>query len=304
MNPAAATQAPDAARSAWWLEFVLLAALWGASFLFMRVVGQQWGALPTAGMRVGLAALALLPLLGARGLLPVIRQHGRPILVVGLLNSALPFALYAWAVLSINTGLAANLNATSPLFGAAVARLWLGETLTGQRVLGLALGFGGVVALAGPQADFKPGGTGWALLACLGASLSYGVAACYARRRLAGVPPLAVAGGSQIGAALLLAGPTAALWHDPAPSAHTWGAAIALALLCTAAAYVLYFRLIARAGPARAVSVTFLVPVFAVGYGALLLHEAVTPWMLACGAVIVLGTALATGLLKWPTAAR
>lgn len=288
-----------AVSNAWLPEFVLLAALWGASFLFARVVGVELGALPTAGLRVGLAGLALWPVLWRRGLVRVALAHWRPILVVGLLNSAIPFALYAWAVLSITTGLAAILNATSPLFGALVARLWLGERLPASRVLGLVLGFAGVAALASGQADFKPGGTGWALVACLGAALGYGIAACYTRVHLTGVPPLAVATGSQIAAALVLALPTALWWPAQAPSAKAWGAAVALALLCTAVAYVLYFRLIARAGPSRAVAVTFLIPVFAVAYGALLLGEPVTPWMLGCGAVVVLGTALATGALRW-----
>ena len=298
-----ASAAPATAKAAeatppWLGEFVLLAAVWGASFLFMRVLGAEVGAIPTAGARVALAALCLLPLMWLRKLWAVSRQHWRGMLVVGLLNSALPFALYAWAVQSINTGLAAILNASSPLFGALVARWWLGERLTATRIAGLALGMAGVVALAGGQAEFKPGGTGWAVLACLLASLSYGVAACYTRQKLSGVPPLAIATSSQIAAALLLAVPTAALWPAHPLSAHAWGALVGAAVLCTALAYILYFRLIARAGPARAIAVTFLSPVFAVGYGALLLSEPITPRMLLCGAVIVLGTALATGLLK------
>ena len=306
MSTASATPATTEATPPWLGEFVLLAAVWGASFLFMRVLGAEVGAIPTAGARVALAALCLLPLMWLRNLWGVSRQNWRGMLVVGLLNSALPFALYAWAVQSINTGLAAILNASSPLFGALVARWWLGERLTATRIAGLALGMAGVVALAGGQAEFKPGGTGWAMLACLLASLSYGVAACYTRQKLSGVPPLAIATSSQIAAALLLAVPTAALWPAHPLSAHAWGALVGAAVLCTALAYILYFRLITRVGPTGAASVTFLVPVFAVFYGAVFLGEVITPWMLGCAVVIVGGTLLSTGLVTrlWPRPKR
>ena len=148
MSTASATPATTEATPPWLGEFVLLAAVWGASFLFMRVLGAEVGAIPTAGARVALAALCLLPLMWLRNLWGVSRQNWRGMLVVGLLNSALPFALYAWAVQSINTGLAAILNASSPLFGALVARWWLGERLGRLNRLGLALAVAAVLVLA------------------------------------------------------------------------------------------------------------------------------------------------------------
>ena len=154
--------------------------------------------------------------------------------------------------------------------------------------------------LAWGKASFKPGGTGWAVLACLLATLCYGIAASFTKRYLTGVNPLATATGSQIGATLGLALPTLWLWPAQMPGPRAWGAIVALALLCTAIAYILYFRLIESAGPARALAVTFLVPVFALAYGAVALGEAITLWMVGCGLVIVLGTALATGLLRLP----
>lgn len=287
----------------WLTDFVLLAAIWGASFLFMRVATLEFGALPTAALRVAVAALFLLPILLWRGLGPQLRQHWRQLLLVGMFNSGIPFACYAFALLSITTGLSAILNATVPLFGALVAWVWLKDRPGAARALGLVIGFAGVALLARDKASFKPDASGiapaWAVLACLLATLCYGVSASYAKRYLGGVPPLVAATGSQIGATLGLALP--ALWWWPAvmPGAQAWLALLAVGVVCTGLAYVLYFRLIAQAGPARALAVTFVVPVFAVAYGVVLLGEAVTAWMVLCGAVIVLGTALSTGLLKF-----
>ncbi|MDP3521995.1 MAG: DMT family transporter [Hydrogenophaga sp.] len=279
-------------------EFVLLAALWGASFMFMRFGAAEFGAWAAAGCRVGLAALVLLPLLWRSGQLGLLRQRAGALFVSGLLSSAIPFALYSYAVMSISTGLSAILNATTPLFGALVAWLWLQDRPDRNRLLGLALGFAGVALLSWEKASFKAGGTGWAVLACLGATLCYGVAANYAKRCLAGVPPLVNATGSQIGATVGLAVPTLLFWPEQAPSAQAWLAIVALAVFCSALAYILYFRLIAHAGPSKAVTVTFLIPLFAVFYGTLFLGESLTGWMVVCGAVILLGIALATGLLR------
>jgi drug/metabolite transporter (DMT)-like permease len=231
-----------------------------------------------------------------------LRQNWKPVLLIGVLNSGIPFVCFSFALLSITTGMSAILNATVPLFGALIAWLWLKDRLAGSRVLGLAIGFAGVALLAWDKASFKPDASGvapgWAVLACLLACVCYGFAAIATKRYLSGLPALVTATGSQIGATLALALP--ALWFWPAhmPGARAWLALLAVGVLCTGIAYVLYFRLIEQAGPSRALAVTFVVPVFAVLYGALFLGEAVTLWMLLCGLVIVFGTALSTGLLK------
>jgi drug/metabolite transporter (DMT)-like permease len=300
-----ATQAgagPTVTARGWVADFVLLAAIWGSSFLFMRLGTVEFGALPTAAVRVAVAAVFLMPLLWLRGLTPQLRQHWKPVFVVGVLNSGIPFVLFSFALLSITTGLSAILNATVPLFGALVAWLWLNDRPGGSRVLGLAIGFAGVALLAWDSASFKADGSGvapgWAVLACLLATLCYGVAANATKRYLSGLPALVTATGSQLSATAALALP--ALWFWPArmPSLKAWVSLLALGVLCTGIAYVLYFRLIERAGPARALAVTFVVPVFAVFYGVLFLGETLTGWMLLCGLVIVCGTALSTGLLK------
>lgn len=287
-------------------DLMLLAALWGASFLFMRVAAPHFGATALAALRVAGAALLLLPLLAARSGLQDLRHHWRPIALIGITNSALPFLGFSWAATLIPAGLSSILNATSPMFGALIATAWLREPSSASRVVGLGLGFGGVVLLAwgagGPQTGESA--TGLAIGLCLAASALYGFSACFARRCLAGVPPLAVATGSQVSAALLLALPAAWAWPAATPSWPQWAAVLALALFCTGIAYLLYFRLIASIGPAQAISVTFLVPAFAMLWAGIVLGEAVTPDMWVPCVLILLGTALATGLLQLPLARR
>lgn len=285
-------------------ELTLLAALWGASFLFLRLGAHEFGPLALAAVRVGLASIILLPLLAWRGQLAQLRRHAWPLLLVGLLNSAAPFALFSFAALSITAGLSSILNATTPLWTAVVALVWLGQSLTPSRVLGLVIGVAGVTFLAWDQASFRAGGDHaglWAVLACLAATCCYGLAANATRRFLSDVSPLAVATGSQLAATLLLAGPALALWPAASPSSLAWGSATGLAVLCTALAYILYFRLMSRVGPTNAVTVTFLIPVFALLWGGLFLGEGVTLRMLLGGSVILVGIALALGLVgrRW-----
>ena len=298
----APTPAPPVRTSRGWLiDLVLLAALWGASFLFMRVGAAEFGALPAAAARVAIATLFLMPIALWRGHGPGLARHWKAIFGVGIFNSGLPFALYCFALLTITGGLAAVLNATAPMFGALVAWAWFSERPRGSRVLGLVIGFVGVVMLAGHTVGLRSGAEGraalWAVLACLGGCLCYGIAASATRRWLGGVAPLATAAGSQMGAAVFLALPAIWLWPAQLPGARAWWALLVLGVLCTGVAYILYFRLIEAAGPARALTVTFLVPVFAAFYGAVFLGEHITSRTLACAAVIVCGVALSVGAL-------
>ena len=285
------------------VELLALAALWGASFLLMRMGVGGFGPVALAAMRVAGAALLLMTLLVLRGELAVLRRHWRPIFVVGLTNSALPFLGFTYAALSITGGLSSIFNAASPLFAALIARVWLKERFTPARAAGLAIGFAGVLWTAWGSAAFRPGGSGWAVAACLFSTLCYGWSPSFTKTRLEGVPPLAIAAGSQVSATLFLALPAFLWWPPTSPSAKDWLVVALLAVACTGLAYVLYFRLIAHIGPANAIAVTFLVPVFAVLWGLLVLGEGVTAQMAAGCAVIVFGTALATGVLKPPRAA-
>jgi drug/metabolite transporter (DMT)-like permease len=286
----------------WHAEFLLLAAIWGSSFLFMRLGTIEFGALPTAGVRVAIASLFLLPLLLWRGLGRHLARHWKKTFFVGLLNSGIPFACISFALLSISTGLSSVLNATVPLFGALVAWVWLKDRPHGLRILGLMIGFLGVALLAWGKASFKPDAsglaTGWAVVASVTACLCYGISASYTKRYLGGLPSLVTATGSQIGATLGLALPTVWLWPQRTPGITAWLALLAVGVLCTGVAYILYFRLIENVGPARSLAVTFVVPVFAVIYGVIFLGETVSMWMLLCGAIIVCGTALSVGLLR------
>ena len=289
-------------------ELLLLAALWGASFLFMRMGAAEFGPIALVAVRVAGATLFLMPLLQVRGQMGELRRHWRPIFVVGLTNSALPFLCFGYAALSITAGLSAIFNAATPLFGAAIAWLWLKDKLTPPRILGLVIGFAGVLWLAWNKTDhsaaFKPGGSGWAIVACLAGAVFYGISASLTKKTLAGVAPMAVAAGSQLSATLALAIPAWLWWPSSMPSGSAWLTAAALAVFSTGVAYVLFFRLIANVGPANAISVTFLIPAFAVLWGWMLLGEQVNAAMLVGCAVILLGTGLATGVLKLPAPAR
>lgn len=279
------------------LDFTLLAALWGASFMFTRIAAPAFGPLAIADLRTAIAALVLLSLLVWRGGVAELAPNAFRFLLLGAFNSAIPFTLFAYAVLSITAGLASILNATVPLFGALVAWLWLRERLTWLQWLGLAIGFAGVIWLSAGSASFKPGGHGWAIVAGLLASVSYAISGSVVKRYLGHVRPLAVATGSQIAASALLL-PITLLYLPPAmPSALEWLALIALGVFCTGLAYALYFRLIARVGPTKTMAVTFLIPAFAIVWGVVFLAERVTSVMLGGCAVILIGTALATQVL-------
>lgn len=285
-------------------ELIALAAIWGASFLFMRIAAPEFGPAALTALRVAGAALCLLPLVVWRGHGAALATHWKVIAVVGVVNSAVPFVLFSIAALAINAGLSSILNATAPLWGAVIAWVWLGDRMSASRLTGLVLGFVGVFALAWDKASFKPGEHGvsaaGAIGACLLATLCYGFAANYTKQRLADVPPLAVAAGSQAAAAAVLALP--AWWLAPSamPGAAAWASVVTLAVLCTGVAYLLYFRLIAHLGAARAITVTYLIPLFGVVWGAVFLGEALTPAMAAGGLVVLAGTALASGVVRLP----
>jgi len=231
----------------------------------------------------------------ARASLRDMRGKLFPLGVVGAINSALPFSLFAYATLSLTAGFAAVLNATAPLFGALVAYVWLRESLAPTRVAGLLLGFVGVLTLVWGRLSFR--GDRLAIVAALLAALCYGIAAHYTKRRLSAAPPLVIATGSQIAAAVLLLPPALLYWPARTPSLLSWLSAITLGVVCTGLAYILYFRLIASAGPVRAIAVTYLIPVFGMLWGLLFLKEPITFNMIAGCAVILLGTAVATGVV-------
>ncbi|THF67006.1 DMT family transporter [Pseudothauera nasutitermitis] len=280
------------------LDLFLLAALWGAAFLFIRVAVPAFGPFALIELRVGLAALVLLPFLAMAGGLAELWRRAGVLIVLGLGSSALPFVLYAYATLTVTAGFASVVNATTPLFTALVAWLWLRDRLRRGALLGLCVGVFGVGVLVWDKLALTGLGSAPAILACLGAALSYGVSASFTKRYLAGVAPLVAATGSQFYAALILAPLAVAYWPAEPPPPGSWVAAVLLAVFSTGAAFVLFFRLVERVGPQRAVTVTLLIPIFGMLWGALFIGERITLPMLAGSAVILLGTALATGVLR------
>lgn len=282
------------------VDLVMLGALWGASFLFMRIAAPSFGPVPLIEVRVATGALFLLPILALREGLPSLRVGWHRVALMGVFNTALPFCLFAYSTLTLTGGFSAILNATSPLWGALIARGWLGERLSGSRIAGLVIGFAGVLLLAGNKAGLHDAAAGLAIAAAVGGALLYGFAANFARRHLAGIPSLAIATGNQMAAALVLLVPALWLWPDHPIPARAWVAALVMGVASTGLAFILYFRLIARAGAAFALAVTYLIPVFAMLSGAVFLDERPNGVELAGCAVILLGTAFATGMLAWP----
>ncbi|MBI4756979.1 MAG: DMT family transporter, partial [Betaproteobacteria bacterium] len=232
------------------------------------------------------------------------RAHWRHYLVMGLINSALPFLLFAYAAQTLSASLLSILNSTAPIFGAVVAALWLRTPVSRPAMAGLALGLAGVVLLVGGGVSVAERGVPAALAAALVAPLCYALASAYAKTTSAAVEPFDNAHGSMWAAALLVLPlmPLAPMRHVPA--AGDWLAVALLGVVCTGAAYLMYFRLIRDVGPVRALSVTFLIPVFGVLWGALFLGEPVGWSLLLGGALVLMGTALTNGVPVWPALRR
>lgn len=286
---------------------LILGALWGASFLFMRVGAPEFGPVPLIGVRVAIAAVFLLVVLAMRGQVLELTAHSRlrDFFWLGVVNSVLPFVLFAWAALHITAGLNSILNATAPMWTALVAFLWVQERLTPARLAGMVLGIIGVAVLVTGRGG--AGGLGGSVLAIgagLLASLCYALAVVYTNLHLSNESPWIVAAATQCAATVVLAPLAIWLWPAHSISLAAWVSVLGLGILSTGLAYIIYFRLIVEVGPARAVTVTLLIPVFASVWGVMLLDEQVTLRMLVGGAVVLVGTAFATGLLGTGSRAR
>lgn len=281
-------------------DLLLLGALWGASFLFMRIAVPAFGPVPLVEMRVGMGALFLGGLLLLRPMPLQVRGRGVALTVLALTHMVVPFLLFAYAAKTLNAGYAAIINATAPLWGALIAVLWLRQRLSWGQTLGLLVGFVGVVVLVSgrlARADALAT-TGLAVAACVGAALLYGFAVNYAKREVAGVPPLQVAFGALAISTVMLLPLSIYTWPATSPNGLEWSSAIALGVASTGLANLLYYRLLERVGPTRAITVTYLIPLFGVTWGALFLGEAVTLTMGLGGAIVLTGVALANGMLN------
>ncbi len=280
------------------VDLLVLAAVWGASFLFMRIAAPEFGSVVLVQLRVTIGALFLLPVFMVRGQISELRIHWKKLGLLGAINSAIPFCLLTYSTLYLTGGFASILNATAPLFGALIAWLWLADKLDGSRIAGLLIGLAGVITLVWNKIGLGAGDVSVAIFAAILASAFYGIGANYTKRYAGEVSSLAIATGSQIGAAIVLLPATMFLWPAGPISAPAWISVAIMGIASTGIAYVLYFRLIANVGPAKAISVTYLVPVFAVFWGAMFIDESVTTTMIFGCAIILIGTALATGALS------
>ncbi|MBP0030594.1 DMT family transporter [Roseofilum sp. Guam] len=280
------------------IQLFLLAALWGGSFLFMRIGAPVFGPVWLIELRVLLAGLALLPLLIRLNLWSEVRRKIIPLSVVGCLNSALPYVCLAFASVFLPAGFTSILNATSPLFGIFIAVVWFQEKLSLNRIIGFFFGWIGVSILVGWKAFETTPSFVLAVGIGLLAPVMYAIAAPYAKRQLSDVPPLVIAIMSQLSAAMFLLPALPFTVPKQVPALEIWLSVLALALFSTAIASILYFRLIQNVGATKALTVTYLIPVFAMIWGTLILKEAITPSMVLGCALILIGTAIANELFN------
>jgi drug/metabolite transporter (DMT)-like permease len=274
----------------------LLGALWGGSFLFISVAVPALGPALLVELRVLLAAVALALCAVAVGRLPALRSQWKEFLILGGLNAAAPFTLIAISQLNLTASLAAIMNSTTPLFAAVVAAAWIGEELTTRKIFGLLLGVVGVAVLVGLDPVPLNGVVLLSVGASLLAALCYALGGVYAKRTFPSVPPLAMGIGQQATAAAILLPLAAANLPGEPPSLAVVLSVLGLALLSTAVAYLLYFRLMASVGPTKTLTVTFLVPVFGVLFGVLLLGDPVGIGTFVGVSIILSSVALVTGI--------
>ena len=277
------------------LLLLLLSAIWGSSFLFIKLgVNVLEPSVVVLG-RLVVGVLVLVPLLRGRGGLAALRGHIGQIVVLGALNNALPFWLLGFAETRLDSGLTAVIQAAAPIFTVILAaRMDVTQRVTGPRLIGVGVGFVGVALLVGVQR----GGDLIAALAVLGVALCYAASVLFAGLTVRTIPPLQVSIGQLSCAAIMIAPFGLTQLPDSSPPAKVWLAVLALGVLGSGIAYLLYFAIIASAGASRAILVTYLVPAFALAYGALFLDEAITATALAGLALVLAGTALATGLVR------
>lgn len=281
------------------LRLILLSSLWGLSFIFMRVAAPEFGVVPLILIRMGIGALLLMPLLVSLHYLRLTWAHKRQLLLLGIVSHVLPFSLLALATTRLEAGFTSLINATTPIFTALLGALFFATAIQRQQYWGLALALLGVYILSADRLDFALGGDGWFILAVLGATFCYGIAGNYSKTRLGHLPTRVLAAGSSAMSALVLLIPGIFLWPSDPISPLAWGNALALATLSTTLAFLLYFGLLASAGATATSTVTFLVPVSALLWGYLLLDEMLTVQIIAGMVITLIGTAIATKLLRF-----
>jgi len=276
----------------------LLGAIWGASFIFIRVAVEPFGPVFMMMIRVVLAATILFGYAKLSGVTLQIRSHWRRFIVLGALSSAIPFTLIGWAELTITGSMAAILNSTTPLFAAFVAAYWLDERLTIYKILGAIMGIIGVSFIVGGSPVTLDSMFILATLASLGAALCYAFGGVFAKRAFEGVSNMSMSTGQLMGGTIVLMPISVVNVPTEVPPTEAILAVLGLAIFATALAYRLYYYLIISAGPTKALTVTLLVPVFGVIWGAMFLNEPISTGMVVGLVIILLSVGLVTGMIS------
>jgi drug/metabolite transporter (DMT)-like permease len=271
---------------------LLLGAIWGASFLFMRVASPEFGPTGLIFVRLVIASLLLGSIVAIQGRTKELFQNPVQMIILGLTSSAIPFSLFAYATLSLSAGFASVLNATAPFFGALIGVLVLRDSLTRQQWIGLLIGFVGVCILVWDKLDWR--GSAVSVAACLVAAFLYGFSAHFSKRKLSHVHPVVVATSSQIAASLAMIPIAWMTWPSQVPSTTSWLAALMLGGLCTGIALAIYFPLLHSIGPTRTMTIAYLIPMFGVMWGAWFLKESISASILAGGSLILSGLVCVT----------
>jgi drug/metabolite transporter (DMT)-like permease len=288
-------------------ELLLLSLVWGCAYLFTRSAVPEFGPAPLIALRMGIAVLVLLPILAARGLLPMLGLHAKTLAIQGTVFTGLSFVLIAWAALTISAGLSSILSATAPMFGAIVAWVFLKEKIHGWRLAGLILGLVGVTILVWGKVSLRTDDTSLrvtlAIAAGLASSVLWGMAANFSRVQLSKIDPVVSTAGTMLAAALFMLPFAWWEWHAvgglakvPWPSSRAWAEALFLGVICSGLGMLMYFRLLKEIGTVPTMSVTFMSPVVALLLGAWYLHEPITVQIVAGCIVVLLGTGLSAGI--------
>lgn len=279
------------------IELLMLGAIWGASFMLLKTTVPAFGVFALVEVRASLAALFLLPVVYFTRQWTDLAANWVKLLFVGATNTAIPFCLFAYTSLHLDAGLTSILNATAPMFGAIIAYFYLQDRIGIHGVIGTLLGFLGVVVISQDTQSASPV-TLLPVLTALVATACYGLAACFMKKHLSGIKPFAIAAGSQVFAALMLLPLAVFTWPEVNPDATTWTAALFLAVVCTGVAYIMYFDLIAKVGASQAMTVGYLVPMFGILWGMLVLDEVLSTYAMVGGSCIILGVMITTGIVR------
>lgn len=281
-----------------YLLLILLSAIWGASFIFMRILAPALGPVATADLRVLIAGIALALFLKFTKRDPEWKKNWKRYLIIGLLNSGIPFLLFSFAALYLPASVSVIINSMTPLFGAIGAVIWLGEKMSVKLVVGIVLGITGVVIIRGGGNFELTGMTTLSMAMCVLATMFYGAGGVYVKLKAHDIGPTEIATGSQLIVGILF---LPLIYISPVRREITAEIAaymLAFAIFCSAFAYLIYYRLLKILGPTKATTVTFLIPVFGFIWGALFLNEEITPEMIAGALIVLSGTYFVIGKKK------